>query len=89
MVLTKKWGIALPVCVACAMGRISFAQDTKPAVDEHQPAISAKINALAHRLLESGLKTSALTGDDLKPFHLKVDFQVIEPRIPKPVSGSV
>ena len=44
--------------------------------------IPGKIKAVAHRLLEAGLKTNALTEEGLKPWHLKIDFQVIEPAIP-------
>ena len=89
MISRENRGVFLFVCFVCAIAPASFAQDKKEAVDEHQPAVSAKINGLAHRVLEAGLKTNALTGDDLKPFHMKIDFQVLEPRIPKPVSGTV
>jgi Thioredoxin-like len=58
-------------------------------VNEHQLPVTPKINALAHRVLETGLKLNALTGDDLKPWHMKVDFQVIHPGSTKPVGGSV
>jgi hypothetical protein len=87
--ILKNRGASLLLCISFVFGPVSFAQDTQSAVDEHHPVVSAKINGLAHRLLETALKTNALTGDDLKPFHLKIDFQVIEPRIPKPVSGSL
>lgn len=51
--------------------------------------VSARINALAHRVMQAGLKANALTGDDLKPWHMKMDFQVIKPGSTKPVSGSM
>lgn len=87
--ILKNRGTSLLLCIPFVFGPVAFAQDAQSTVDEHHPAVSAKINGLAHRLLETALKTNALTGDDLKPFHLKIDFQVIEPRIPKPVSGSL
>ncbi len=76
--------------VSCLPAQSNAAQDARAvAADGHQPLLSEKTNAAAHRLLENGLKTNALTGDDLKPWHMKIDFQVIEPGVPKPVSGSI
>lgn len=71
-------------------GFMAHAQETQPsAASEHTPPSSAKINALAHRLMEAGLKKNALAGDELKPWHLKIDYQVLEAPLPKPASGSV
>jgi len=65
------------------------AQDAQPAPPpSHQPPVSAKLNTLAHRVLATGLKSNALAGDSLKPFHLKVDFQIRESGMPKPSGGS-
>lgn len=57
--------------------------------DEHQPLVSEKINELAHQLLTAGLKSNALSGDDLKPWHIKISYQILLPGNPKPVSGTV
>lgn len=57
--------------------------------DEHQPLVSEKINELAHRLLAAGLRSNALAGDDLKPWHIKITYQILVPGNPKPVSGTV
>jgi hypothetical protein len=70
-----------------------FAQAASPAPQaaaepSHQPPVSARLNALAHKVLAAGLKTNALAGDDLKPWHLKVDYQMNQWGSPKPVSGS-
>ncbi len=59
------------------------------AADGHQPVVTEKINGLAHRMLASGVKSNALAGSDLKPWHLKVDYQVLMPGNSKPVSGTV
>lgn len=57
---------------------------------DHQPPVSAKISALAHRLLDAGLKANALGGDGLKPWHIKIDYTMQEfPGSSKPVSGTV
>jgi len=75
---------------SCAtLGQSPSSSEGKPGADEHHPAVSAKLNVLAHRLLDAGLKANAFTGDELKPWHMKMDFQVIEPGVPKPVGGSV
>ena len=92
MIWFKNLGLTVSmflVVSTSACGQTSPSEETKSSDDEHHPMVSAKVNLLAHRLLDAGLKTNALAGDDLKPFHLKIDFQVIEPRVPKPVSGSV
>ena len=54
----------------------------------HQPPVSAKINALAHKVLAAGLKLNALTGAELKPWHMKVDYTMDETGSGKPFSGS-
>jgi hypothetical protein len=59
------------------------------ATNDHLPPVSAKINSLAHRVLASAVKTNALAGAGLKPWHLKIDFQYQEPGNPKPVNGTV
>jgi hypothetical protein len=63
--------------------------DAQPTAADHQPPVSAKINSLAHRLLAAGLKLNALAGDDLKPWHLKIDYQIQLADDAKPVSGTV
>jgi hypothetical protein len=56
---------------------------------QHQPPVSAKINALAHRVLEAGLKANSLAADGLQPWHLKLNYQLLLPGTPKPVAGSL
>lgn len=55
--------------------------------DEHLPPVSAKINALAHKVLAAGWKLNGLTGGDVKPYHLKASFQIYEGK-GKPAEGS-
>jgi len=61
----------------------------QPTAADHMPPVSAKIDSLAHRLLAAGVKANALAGDDLKPWHLKIDYTLLLPGNPKPVSGTV
>jgi len=66
------------------------AQDARPSpISEHQPLVSAKINAMAHHVMESGLKANALNGSDLQPWHMKVDFQILLPGASKSVGGTM
>lgn len=66
------------------------AQQTQTPVPETHPALTVeKISLLAHRLEEEGVKTNALSGDDLKPWHMKMDFQVIPFGEKKPVNGTM
>jgi hypothetical protein len=55
----------------------------------HTPEVTAKINTLAHSILNSGMKSNALSGDDLMPWHLKMDIQLAEPGKPKPLMASL
>jgi hypothetical protein len=50
---------------------------------------SAKINAFAHRILGEGFKINSLQGDDIKPWHLKAQYQILEEGVPKPVPGTI
>jgi hypothetical protein len=60
-----------------------------PAPDGHTPPVSYRIDVLAHRLLAAALKSNGLSGDDMKPWHIKVDFQMLNTdTTPKPVSGT-
>jgi hypothetical protein len=65
------------------------APDAQPTAADRQPPVSAKINSLAHRILAAGLKANALAGDDLKPWHLKIDYQIQLEENAKLVSGTV
>src|SRR5579863_8841208 len=48
-----------------------------------------RLDKLAHRLLAAAVKSNGLAGDDLKPWHLKVDFNMrAEGNESKPVSGA-
>ena len=41
------------------------------------PADRERLNALAHKLLAAALKANALGGDELKPWHVKIDFALL------------
>ena len=55
----------------------------------HTPEVTAKINTLAHSILNSGMKSNGLDGDDLKPWHMRVDIQLAQPGKSKPVSAAL
>jgi hypothetical protein len=88
---------ALAVFLAAAVS-LSYSQDApppaapaaaQPAEPSHTPPVTAKINALAHRVLGAGLKLNALDADNLQPWHLKLDFQLVELGGSKPVAGTL
>jgi hypothetical protein len=87
----KRLLVALTSCVlglACA--RWCAAQSSQDAAQgEHGAVGTAKISEVAHRLMVAGVKANALAGDDLKPWHMKMDFQVIQPGAKKPVGGTM
>jgi hypothetical protein len=80
------------VCIGCFQacgGRSAGQESSASATDEHQAVGAAKISDLAHRLLAVGVKTNALGGDELKSWHMKMDFQVIPSGEKKPMSGTM
>jgi hypothetical protein len=84
---------ALIALLICSTPRV-FPQagpirDGQSAGDSHPVLATSKISELAHRVLEIGVKANALAGDDLKPWHMKVDFQMIPLGAKKPVSGTM
>ena len=49
-----------------------------------------RVNVLAHRLLTAAAKVNGLSGEGLKPWHMKVDFQMVSGAGPnKPVAGTL
>lgn len=82
--------VVLIVCSAsCVFAQAGPPQDGQSSGNAHPVLATSKISELAHRVMDAGLKANALTGDDLKPWHMKVDFQVIPPGGKKPVSGTM
>jgi len=94
--------VATTVCsYAQGHGGHGGAPDTS-AIAQNQPAaqtvqaggdstpVSPQIVALAHHILDEGMKINSLGGDDLKPWHLKAQFQLwgYDPT-QKPKSGTV
>ena len=74
----------------CCQFRVYAQSPTpSPAADDHLPPVTAKINTLAHKVLQAGIKANALGGGDLKPWHLKIDFQYLDSGSAKPQSGRV
>ncbi len=82
--------VALLLCSApCAFAQAPPPQDGQNSSDSHPVLETSKISELAHRVMEAGVTTNALSGNDLKPWHMKVDFQVIPMGAKKPVSGTM
>lgn len=81
--------ISLRLLIAIAMiGGAHIALAQAPA-DAKVATTAEKVSALAHRLMEAGVKANALAGDELKPWHLKLEFQVIPFGEKKPLSGTM
>jgi hypothetical protein len=75
--------LLLPGLASAPSAHAQAAQPAAPA-----PAASTSTSAAAHKVLEAGLKANALGGDSLTPWHLKLDFQVLEPGATKPTAGT-
>lgn len=52
-------------------------------------AVSDRMNAIGHSLLQSGIKANGLAGTGLTPWHLKIDTLYLSWESPKPLSGAV
>ena len=65
------------------------AQGAGDATESHSPPVTAKINGLAHKVLGLGLKYNSLDAEGMQPWHLKVDFQMVQMGKPKPVTGTM
>ena len=90
--LSPRWAIVSVVCLGTVLTIVGFAaaqQTQAPPAAAHPGLTPEKISVLAHRVMENGVKANALAGDDLKPWHMKVDFQLILPGAKKPVSGTM
>ena len=88
----------IPLSVNCITGSsliavllISGAQGTaaQAPADPRAPITAEKISALAHHLMDAGVQQNALDGDELKPWHIKVGFQLLLPGEKKPFSGTM
>jgi hypothetical protein len=53
------------------------------------PADPAELNSKAHAIVAAAMKVSGLDGDDVAPFHLKVDFTFQDPKLPKLLTGTM
>jgi hypothetical protein len=90
--LSPRWAIVSVLCLGAGSAIAGFAaaqQTQSPSVEAHPGLTPEKISVLAHRVLETGVKANALAGEDLKPWHIKMDFEVIPLGAKKPVSGTM
>lgn len=82
----------LVLCLLALAGIAAAQAPSTPAADgpdSHVPPTTAKLNSLAHRLLQAGLKVNTLGDENLPPWHIKAEFQLRNDRTPqKPVTGS-
>jgi len=53
------------------------------------PDATESLNTLAHRILNTGIKSSGLKAEGLKPWHMKVDLQLTPPGKSKPESATL
>jgi hypothetical protein len=65
------------------------AKATPPAAATQSPDATANVNTLAHRILNTGIKTSSLKAEGLKPWHMKVDLQLMQMGKSKPDSATL
>lgn len=59
-----------------------------PSAATHAAASPERLSLLAHRLLVAAFRTNGLAGDSLKPWHIKVDFEMLPGGSTKPLSGT-
>ncbi len=87
----RRFLLAPAVCALLfAYNDSAAGQEAQPAsAGEHRAVGAAKISELGHRVMVAGVKANALAGSDLKPWHMKMDFEVIPFGAKKPVSGSM
>jgi hypothetical protein len=48
------------------------------AAEQKSPPDPARLNVLAHRLLDAAAKSNAMTGESVKPWHMKLEFQLVQ-----------
>lgn len=84
-----RFAVLLRSCLSCAL---LLSAATLPKYLQSQPAptpASDQVSTLAHRLLAEGVSLNALEGDDVKPWHVKISYQLqVFPGV-KPVRGEV
>ncbi len=66
-----------------------WAQETQPAAPAAAPQDPAEQSAKAHAIVAAAAKVSGLDGDDVAPFHLKIDFTFQDPKLPKLLTGTM
>jgi Thioredoxin-like len=62
---------------------------TTAGTDAHLPPVTAKLNGIAHRLLQAGMRVNALSDENLAPWHIKIDYQMRNDPSPKLVGGTM
>lgn len=77
------------IASAAIFSSTAAAQNADVAAAGAHPAPSAdRINALAHRVLSAAVKANGLTGADLKPWHIRVEFEMLpDSQAKKPATG--
>jgi hypothetical protein len=74
----------------CFLAVFSLLAGFTLAVSAQAPATATEdLNTLAHRILNTGIVTSSLKAEGLKPWHMKADLQLTQPGKSKPDSASL
>jgi hypothetical protein len=74
----------------CFLAVFSLLAGFTLAVSAQAPAAATEdLNILAHRILNTGIKTDSLKAEGLKPWHMKADLQITQPGKSKPDSASL
>jgi hypothetical protein len=83
---TARWAAVFLAALAVCPHWCASQEQPAPAPVSTDPV---ELSARAHAIVSAGAKVSGLDGDDVKPFHLKVDFTFQDPNLPKLLTGTM
>ncbi|HEU5351780.1 MAG TPA: thioredoxin family protein [Terracidiphilus sp.] len=90
--LTLSAAVAAPILFASpSLGAADApaAQSGQPPANAHAAPPEVKRSELAHKVLADGLRLNALAGPGLEPWHIKIEYQMLDSSTGKPDSGTV
>jgi len=84
-----KWRCFLAFFSLLAGLTLAVSAQAPSAAATQSPDAMADLNTLAHRILNTGIKSSGLKAEGLKPWHMKVDLQLTQLGKSKPESATL
>jgi hypothetical protein len=84
-----KWRCFLALFSLLAGFTLAVSAQAPSVAATQSPDATENLNTLAHSILNTGIKTSSLKAEGLKPWHMKVDLQLTPPGKSKPESASL